>query len=216
MAKLRIIGDVHQYYDAYLPIAQQADYSIQVGDMGFDYKPLSVLDPEKHRFFAGNHDNFDDTVNLMRYGFNARGFGEYNFNGFKFFYVSGGFSIDWKLRQSHYFKTGVKTYWDNEELSLKSMIAALEEYKAAKPEIVITHECPRSICKRVGDNEILKRFGYNPETFSTRTSELLEAMFQAHQPKTWVFGHYHRDWSDVVNGTHFVCLNELSYMDMEI
>lgn len=214
--KLRIIGDVHQCYDAYLPIADEADCSIQVGDMGFDYKPLMTLDPDKHRFFAGNHDNLDEATYLIRYGFNARAFGGYSFHGFKFFYVSGGFSIDWKLRQDHYLRTGYKSYWDNEELPLKNMKAALDEYKITKPEIVLSHECPRSISKHVGDNEILRRFGYNPETFSTRTSELLEAMFQAHQPKRWIFGHYHKDWNGVINGTHFTCLGELSYEDIEI
>ena len=214
--KLRIIGDVHGYYDAYIPIAQEANCSIQVGDMGFDYKPLEVLDPEKHKFIAGNHDNMDIYRREYHAVDNGSDFGITSVGGFNFFYVRGGFSIDWKLRQSTYLKTGLKSYWDNEELSMEKMYQCLLYYKQTKPDFVITHECPRSISKRVGDNEILRRFGYNPETFSTRTSELLEAMFQAHQPKRWIFGHHHRDWSDEINETHFTCLNELSYMDMEI
>ena len=211
--KLRIIGDVHGFYDAYIPIAQEADYSLQVGDMGFDYRPIEILDGYHHKFIMGNHDNYDNhPLNALTLWGND-GFSK---AGFRFFYVRGGFSIDWRLRQSNYLKTGLKSYWDNEELSMEEMYQCLLYYKQTKPDFVITHECPRSISKRVGDNEILRRFGYNPETFSTRTSELLEAMFQAHQPKRWIFGHYHRDWNDEINGTHFTCLDELSYMDMEI
>jgi predicted phosphodiesterase len=210
--KLRIIGDVHGFYDAYIPIAQEADYSIQVGDMGFNYKLIEELDPHKHVFIMGNHDDYDNVPPLRA----LDSFGLSSIGNFNFFYVSGGFSIDWKMRQAHFFRTGVRTYWDNEELSLDEMYECLRSYKEIKPDFVISHECPRSISKRVGDNKILKMFGYNPETFSTRTSELLEAMFQAHQPKRWIFGHYHKDWSEVINGTHFTCLNELSYMDLEI
>jgi len=218
MAKIRIIGDVHGFYDSYIPIAQEADYSLQIGDMGFNYKPLEVLNKNKHKFIAGNHDNMD--IYRYRHEYhavdNGSDFGATAIGGLNFFFVRGGFSIDWKLRQDHYLRTGVKTYWDDEELSMQMMYQCLQDYKRTKPDFVITHECPRSISKRVGDNEILKRFGYNPDSFSTRTSELLEAMFQAHQPKRWIFGHYHKDWNGEINGTHFTCLDELSYMDMEI
>ena len=216
MAKLRIIGDVHGLYDSYIPTAQEADYSIQIGDMGFNYKPLEVLNENKHKFIAGNHDNMEMYPLDCHAVSNGDDFGISSVGGFKFFYVRGGFSIDWRMRQDHYLRTGYKSYWDNEELSVDRMYACLQYYKSFKPDFVITHECPRSISKYVGDNEILKRFGYNPESFSTRTSELLEAMFQAHQPKTWVFGHYHKDWNGVVNGTNFICLDELSCLDLEI
>lgn len=213
MAKLRIIGDVHQHYDAYLPIAQEANYSLQIGDMGFDYTPIEILDGYHHKFIMGNHDNYDNHPwnALSLYG--NDGFSKADF---LFFYVRGAFSIDWRQRQEYYLKSGVKTYWDNEELNMTQMSHCFKIYKTAKPDLVITHDCPRSIAKRISNNEILKRFGYNPETFSTRTSELLEAMFQAHQPKRWIFGHHHINWNSEINGTHFTCLDELSYMDLEI
>jgi hypothetical protein len=37
-AFFRIIGDVHGKYDKYAHVATQAEYSLQVGDMGFDYR----------------------------------------------------------------------------------------------------------------------------------------------------------------------------------
>jgi hypothetical protein len=35
-------------------------------------------------------------------------------------------------------------------------------------------------------------------------------MFEAHQPETWVFGHYHVDRDFELKGTHFRCCAELS------
>lgn len=216
MSTVRIIGDVHGKYQEYIALTKGCDYSIQIGDMGFDYSPLRVLNHRKHKFIAGNHDNMD-TYPLDDHAVcNGHDSGLVSVGGFKFFYVRGGFSIDWRMRQDHYLRTGVQTYWDNEELSMNKMHECLSYYRLFQPDFVITHECPRSITKRISNNEILKRFGYNPDSFSTRTSELLETMFQDHQPKRWIFGHHHKDWSDEINGTHFTCLNELSYMDLEI
>ena len=93
---------------------------------------------------------------------------------------------------------------------------ALWQYQKMKPDVMITHECPRSISKHVGDNKILGMFGYNPDRFTTKTSELLEMMFQSHQPKQWYFGHYHNDWYDEINGTQFRCIDELSYVKLEV
>ena len=229
MPKLRLIGDVHGFYDAYIPIAEEADYSIQVGDMGFSYAPLSSMDYKHHKFIGGNHDNYDEYYEkysasnwlgsetpMLKGMWNLCDFGMTNHGGLDFFFVRGGFSIDWRMRLNAYLRGGMKTYWDNEELCLEDMEACLAEYKKTKPDFVISHEAPRSITKRVGNNDILKTLGYNPETFSTRTGELLEAMFQAHQPKTWVFGHYHVEFDEVINGTRFVCLPELGHLDLEV
>jgi len=216
--KLRIIGDVHQYYDSYIPIAEEADYSIQVGDMGFNYDPLSQLASDCHKFIGGNHDNYDIYYNChysLESEYGSKDYGTVRHGGLRYFFIRGGFSIDWKQRTQFYLAKGYKSYWEQEELSMKEMYNCVDLYKEIQPDFVISHECPRSISSRVGDNEILSRFGYNPKTFSTRTSEMLEIMFQFHQPKQWVFGHYHKDWSDVVNGTKFTCLNELSYMDID-
>ena len=59
MSKIRIIGDVHQYYDSYFSLAEECEYSLQVGDMGFNYEPLKQLDSNNHKFIGGNHDNYD-------------------------------------------------------------------------------------------------------------------------------------------------------------
>ena len=218
MQKVRIIGDVHGKNTQYAELTKSCDYSIQVGDMGFDYRVLTTLgiDSEKHKFIAGNHDNYDQYYESAHTFNNTKDFGLASHGGLEFFFVRGGFSIDWKQRQKSYLHGSPKSYWDNEELNIEEMEKALHEYRKVKPDVVITHECPRSISKHVGCNDILESFGYNPRTFSTKTSELLELMFQAHQPKRWYFGHYHNDWASVINGTTFICLNELGYIDLEI
>ncbi len=98
---------------------------------------------------------------------------------------------------------------------MREMYDCFDLYKKTKPYFVISHDCPRSISNRIGIGEVLTQFGYNPKSFSTRTSELLEAMFQHYQPENWCFGHYHRDWSETVNGTNFRCIDELAYLDIE-
>lgn len=84
----RVIGDVHGHLDSYVQVAEQARCSLQVGDMGFDYKGLDGLDPELHRFIGGNHDNYtlgkadlsvdDPRVQKPESPYTIVGFGEHN------------------------------------------------------------------------------------------------------------------------------------------
>lgn len=198
-----VIGDVHGEFHRYFRTIKEADYSLQLGDMGFFYEPLTIakIDPEKHKFFGGNHDNYD----LYSESPHALGdFGEEELGGVKFFYVRGAFSIDKKYRDF-----GV-SWWPEEELNREQFDAAMELYVAAKPEIMITHECPREISDLIGNPNVLREFGFDPSRFTTKTSEALQRMFEAHQPKHWIFGHFHKNWETEVNGTHFQCLNEMS------
>ena len=41
--KVRIIGDVHGKYEEYLLLLSAADYSVQIGDMGFSYNQIGFL-----------------------------------------------------------------------------------------------------------------------------------------------------------------------------
>ena len=49
-------------------------------------------------------------------------------------------------------------------------------------------------------------FGENNYVVSA-TSRLLEAMFQVHAPKLWVFGHFHIPFDKFIDDTHFIGLN---------
>ena len=57
MSVIRLIGDVHGNFGPYLKKACEASHSLQVGDFGFGYDCLNVLDSEKHKVLLGNHDN---------------------------------------------------------------------------------------------------------------------------------------------------------------
>lgn len=215
---VRIIGDVHGKYDRYIALTEECEYSIQIGDMGFDYKPLNVIDSNKHKFIPGNHDNYDiyhECPHVLTTSDGNRDYGVAELNGFNFFFVRGGFSIDYKYRQTMYFSgRAEKSYWIEEELTNQQMEGCLELYKQTLPKVVLSHECPRSISKQVGNDDLLLNFGFDPKRFTTKTSELLEAMFKIHQPKFWYFGHYHVQRQLYENGTVFICLPELGYYDI--
>jgi hypothetical protein len=105
MSTLRIIGDVHGKFQDYIALTKECDYSIQVGDMGFDYSELRVLSKDDHKFIGGNHDNYDkyygsphalgSTITIGM----GKDFGIATHGGLDFFFLRGGFSIDWKQRQ---------------------------------------------------------------------------------------------------------------------
>lgn len=223
---LRIIGDVHGKINhresgrSYLNLAQASEYSLQIGDLGFDYSELSKLDPSKHRVVGGNHDNY---VALTEHFLGNSG--TYAFPGFEFFYVRGGFSIDCGLRTE-----GVDLFQDpnlemQEELTHQQANEAIDHYLRVKPKIMVSHEAPENIGELICDND----WNIAPSF----TSKLLNHMLKQHQPDMWIFGHWHRNWrhyyagkgvtykgKEVMHegnfsGTMFYCLAELCYLDFD-
>ena len=221
MSKIRLIGDIHGDGDAYKEIIKDCEYSIQVGDMGYKYDWLRLtVDHLRHKFIPGNHESYDEVFELdhvVKTANNNQNFGMSNLAGFDFFFVRGGFSLDWQIRDLRY-KMGMwpQTYFPEEELSELECHKCLEEYKKVKPRILISHECPRSISRMVGSDTLLIDYGHDPNTFTTRTSELLEAMIKEHQPEKMFFGHYHFNWSKKIDDTLFTCIGEHEFMDIEI
>jgi hypothetical protein len=196
--KIRLIGDVHGKYDSYLPLLDGCDDSIQLGDFGFDYYLLTVndprLNPDHHKVLPGNHDNYDDIPNHKNF---LGDFGTYK----NVFYIRGGFSIDWMWRQR-----GV-SYWHEEEMDQRRLEECIEAYCILEPETVISHECPvYAAMAMYGHDNIMK---------PSRTSEAMNKMLIAHQPKFWYFAHHHRSWKREVCNTQFQCLAELETVDIE-
>lgn len=208
---MRIIGDVHhQNQKKYVELAQQAEYSIQVGDVGFDYE-IQDLDPIRHRIIAGNHDNYEEYnrefVNQTPHFLGD--FGIHSVPDFgDFFYVRGGLSIDKKNRTENF------DWWPAEELGAQQANAALTAYEKAKPDFVITHECPASVVSsvaRISDEQLMRIWDCR---VPSSTARLLQEMLEIHRPKTWVFGHYHQNRKVLIEGTEFICLGELKFMDI--
>ena len=214
---LRIIGDAHGKYGQYCEVAKGARHSLQLGDMGFDYVLLDTarkhysLSDDKHKFFGGNHDNYDCYSNRKLVPFALGHWGSYKLGGVKFFYIRGAFSIDKKWRQY----SEPKSWWKEEQLTTEQANRCVYDYAQAKPDLVITHGCPTDIAEQIGNPGVLRDFGFDPDTFSTPTQKLLQTCLEIHQPEHWYFGHFHVDINLIHKGTKFHCLNELSFVDIK-
>lgn len=193
--QIRIIGDMHQTYgQSYFPIIKDCEYSIQLGDVGFDYKPLDKLIGTNHVHFRGNHDSYNKShpQNLGDFGI---------FFNKSIFFVRGAWSIDWKYRTPGF------DWFEEEQLSQEVLDWAFEEYCKVKPKIMLSHELPYSILPFMNLSlGFAQSFGYNSNAIPTRTNLALDKMLQFHKPNMWFAGHYHQDFNRVIDGTHFMCL----------
>jgi predicted phosphodiesterase len=191
MAKIRIIGDVHGYHSNYMKLIADSEYSIQVGDFSIsDYNCLNGIDPSKHKIIGGNHDNYDVIAGCPHY---LGDYGLATVGDLEFFFVRGERSVDWANRIE-----GV-SWWRSEELTIEEGYKALDAYKAASPDVMISHGCPL---------EVLNEFATNYLKLEpSRTTTLLQAMLEAHRPKLWIFGHHHNSKMLKVGGCQFVCLD---------
>ena len=200
---IRIIGDIHQRYDIYSSFLN-VERSICLGDMGFDYTYLlENVDPIKHKFFGGNHDNYDK-INIPH---NLGDFGIVD----NMFFVRGAWSIDREYR----YRTQTpdnKLIWEEEELNDAQGMEALIIYQEFNGDIVLTHEAPLSIVKYVTNPKFAKVFGYEG-VIKTRTNQLLNCFLEK-PPKLWLFGHYHIKFVKKIGPTMFCCVNMESYIDL--
>jgi predicted phosphodiesterase len=187
-----VIGDVHGKYDQYVNMARKRDFTVQLGDLGFKYECLKNLDPERHKVVGGNHDNYEIIGDWPHY---LGDYGMASLGGVDFFFYRGAYSID-----RHYRTIGID-WWEEEQLKIEDFMKAREVYREAKPDVVITHDCPESIG--------LALLPPGAHVYQNTTSWALQELFQIHQPKMWRFAHWHRSWSMTIGRTNFRCLDEL-------
>lgn len=202
------IGDVHGKIQEYLALLDRRvrGSSIQVGDMGLGFEDVHLPTiSTMHQFIRGNH---DDPALCQKHPNYAGEFGYDN----GLFVMGGAWSIDQGIRRTWELQTGGKYWWPDEELSEEQLAKAHALYVETKPTIVATHDCPKVVQTELLTNLAL---GFRPKKiYDSRTTTALQAMFEAHQPETWVFGHYHIDKQFLINGTKFICLNELSLLEL--
>jgi hypothetical protein len=223
MTALRIIGDVHGQIgpddlytrDArpYLELIAGADYSIQVGDMGDGetYDQLgAAVDPGRHRFFPGNHDHYD---HLPPHSLGD--FGAVRWGGVDFFFIRGASSADRDKLVRRGRELGKTLWFEQEELTEDQMRAAERLYARTRPGIVLSHDAPTEIA-RLAWQHARRLSAPSPEAVfrPSRTSEFLMRLLGHHAPHLWAFGHYHRDWRYREGEIAFVCVGELSYIDI--
>lgn len=205
MTIVRFIGDIHGKIEKYAGIAVDAPdgKSVQIGDFGHGFFHECERDDvadffarnEGARFIRGNHDSPDESKASI--GWIQDGTVEDNV-----MYIGGAWSIDWQRRVPG------RSWWPDEELSHQELEELIEKYEKVKPEIMITHDFPTSAAYEMFLKET------NGKQFLTRTGEALDAMFKIHTPKLWLAGHWHIDKTMEMCGTKFICLGELSYLDL--
>jgi predicted phosphodiesterase len=213
---LRIISDVHGKFDSYLKAARAAKHSLCLGDFGFSdsWNKLhySGLNPESHKVLAGNHDPYDMAPQSPFY---LGDFGEATIGGVSLFFIRGGISIDRTYREAERINRGPRTWWSQEELSFSQMIECMKAYRRAKPSIVVSHvPCASFASVMSPDDKILVDFGFH-KGFKEATQLLGDELLKIHRPKVWTSGHFHKSFQDEINGTRFVGLAELEYVDID-
>lgn len=190
------IGDVHGKEKEYKKIICNHRESIQLGDRGIGfpgYKPLII--PSKYKFIRGNHDNPAECKKLPNY------LGDYGLYKDNIFFISGGDSIDKECR------TIGLTWWEDEMLSLNDLNAMVKLYGGCKDQVkvIASHECPF---------EAQKLLFKDLPAYPNRMKFAMDEVLNIRRPKYWIFAHYHRSVRQVINGTTFICLNELETIDI--
>jgi hypothetical protein len=217
MTTVRFIGDVHGKFNQYTNIIKNVDCSRQVGDFGVGFfkwdfhenekvpyanPPYNTISKANHKFIRGNHDN-PDVCKRMDYwlsdGYIER-LGEH-----KVMYVGGALSID------KAFRTEGLDWWSDEELSYIRLQEIIDLYAIEKPDVMVSHDCPDDIAL------IMEHYsGRKKLDIHSRTRVAFDEMLKIHRPKIWVYGHWHFSFDHVLDGTRFICLNELEFKDLEL
>ena len=214
------VGDIHgktfaaKQIDAYAKKIG-ATAIIQTGDFGLLWGgPNDDFEEEFFTYFytrepslpvwytcAGNHDNWDalkakadiqgnaDVVELAPNCFWVQRGKFLNIEGKKILFFGGAESID------KYHRTEGISWWAQETPSYKEFEDFFSALDEGKPDIVITHDAPKSIdIWRIDNRESV-------------TPKSLQKIFEltSHRPKAWLFGHHHilEEWN--VDGTAFYC-----------
>jgi hypothetical protein len=221
---LRVIGDVHAQVDRenlvargarpYAEIIADAEWSIQIGDMGdgesYDYLRAHV-DAGRHRFFPGNHDHYDQLPPHCLGDSGAVSWGAVDF-----FFIRGAASIDRERLKQLGHKLGRTLWFEQEELTDEQMAAAEEAYLVSRPKIVLSHDAPAEMARFAWQNAALYRAPDPAASFApSRTNDFLTRLWNQHPPELWIFGHHHHDWQYRDGPTRFECVGELSYVDID-
>jgi predicted phosphodiesterase len=192
---ITLIGDVHGKTKEYIDIACQHEYTVQIGDMGFEYNHCKSLNPDNHVFIGGNHDNYDIIDSCPNY---LGRFGNALLNGIPFFFVGGAFSID----KAH--RIEGKSWWRKEELTHEECAKCMELYYQTLPRIVLSHDCPAVASQKL--------FNISDRTI---TRQLMGQMWARWRPEIWIFGHWHESNTKIISNTTFVCLAELETFELK-
>ena len=203
------IGDAHGKFSQYKAIIKEHKDTIQVGDMGIGFRrwphgeysqnpPYDEMVKANAQFIRGNHDNpavCRKHSQWIKDGYvrEDKWFGDMMF-------IGGAYSIDKAFRDEGF------NWWPDEELSVDELVPITIRYMNTKPACMVTHDCPKSIYPMLHSHHFVD--------LPQRTPQALQAMWEVHKPKLWVFGHHHKSFDMIVDGTRFVCLAELEVKEL--
>jgi len=209
MARIVVIGDVHgktQQYQKMLRQKYEGVRTFQVGDMGIGFPGVGLHEmTQNHHWFRGNHDNPEKCRANPNY------LGDYGYlPADRLFYLAGAWSIDRAIRVE-----GV-SWWNDEELSYAELDKAIQLYTSTKPDYVLSHEAPSKAAAVLLHGLDGTYFAAKGDCQYSRTAQALQCMLDAHQPKEWVFGHYHinHSFATPFYDTKFTCVAELSTYEL--
>jgi predicted phosphodiesterase len=220
---IRVIGDLHgcvkqcRYdpYDdnvraeqrSYVDIIKGIEYSVQLGDVSWReaYDDMKeVADPNYHKVIMGNHDDYEFPLphSLGDFGYTTHG-------GITFGFIRGERSIDWERRLVREMAGYPKSWWKEEEFTHEQANQCIEYFeKLGNVDIMLAHGCPHTLFDK---GIITNRMKLQPSF----QSQILSAVREVCKVNTWIFGHHHNNWRMNVDGTNYICLNELCYLDIE-
>ena len=201
-----LVGDIHGDFPPFHAFVRRVRGRgvavVQVGDFGHGFldDPTAADAAAFFRehantcgFIRGNHD--DPGICRASPGWIPDGHHDPDWD---IMFVGGAFSVDRKHR------TEGLDWWEDEECSIAELNAIVDRYIAVKPRIMVTHDAPPAAIEAVFPDAGL----FRP---LSRTMQAFDAMFELHRPDAWIFGHWHRSASAVVDGTRFQCLGERRY-----
>lgn len=203
-----LIGDVHGKYGRYKTIIEKHPNSIAIGDMGLGFMnaegeclanpPYDTMVKQNARFIRGNHDN------PMVCRANTQWILDGTVDG-KVMYIGGAWSSD------RGYRTEGQSWWPDEECSVEQLNEFVDKAVEIKPTIMITHDCPQDITREVFMGQSLHK-----PLYPNRTAQAFSSIRQLCFPhiKLWIFGHWHKDVDIMIDGCRFICLAELSVIDV--
>lgn len=212
-------GDIHaglNDFEASIRGNEEADAHIQVGDFGFGFfngrqtghvLPRICEEYPSMRFIRGNHD--DPQAAAAHPAFIKDGHCEV-VDGVKIMYMGGAWSID------HAYRTPGVSWWHDEELSSQALNDVINTYEEFKPDIMVTHDCPQFFSTKYMIQSGLCLWGGKPVIHKTRTAQSLETMYEIHQPRLWLFGHWHNNLVTDVGNTTFACIGEHAAVNVDL
>lgn len=206
MTKLRIIGDIHGNYSLYKKLVNDPniDYSIQLGDFGYNYQCLDSIDPTRHFVIYGNH---EDHSERCKYPHFLGNYGIKQIGTTRIFYLSGAYSIDRKTQEI------LGSWSPKEELSFEDLYRATLMYKDADPDILIAHEGPTEGIEALSLKGIQLEIEF---PIKSPTQQTLQKMIQLSRPDKVFFGHWHQTGTATVKGTEYTCIGIDQYKDISV